>query len=76
MIALTLWINFGRNDIFATVNLIVHKYDVFYHLFDASVTSISLCGFSVWKFFFYIFCCLYPWVFGGFFDAVVNGITL
>lgn len=52
MIALTLWINFGRNDIFATVNLIIHKYDVFYHLFDASVTSISLCGFQCGSFFY------------------------
>lgn len=76
MIALTLWINFGRNDIFATVNLIIHKYDVFYHLFDASVTSISLCGFQCGSFFLHILIAFIPGCLEVFFDAVVNGITL
>lgn len=47
--ALTMWINFGNNDIFAIVNLLVHKHDILYHLFDVFVTSLNvifvfLCG--------------------------------
>lgn len=59
------------------MHLLVHKRDVFHHLFDASVTSLN---FILWFFsveVFHIFCCVYPWVFGGFFFyAIINDITL
>lgn len=67
---------FWRNDIFAVMNLLVHNHDVSHHLFVASLTSLN---FIMWFFSvdaFHISHCLYPLVFGGSFDAIVNGIIL
>lgn len=75
VIMLTPWINFGRNDIFATMDLLVHKHDVSHHFLDVFVTSLN---FILWFFsveVFRIFHCLYLWVFGGVFYAIINGIT-
>ena len=58
------------------MSLQVHEHDAFHHLFDVSVTFLNLI---LWFFnvnVCHVFYCLYLWVFGGSFDAVINGITL
>ena len=42
VIVFTLWLIFGRNDIFAIMSLQVHEHDAFHHLFDVSVTFLNL----------------------------------